>query len=92
MVNNIIAGVIGCNMTEEFFKTSVRNTREKFYWKKILGGDNVAHLHKRFPEAQIVTNAETIFSDDEISLVFVSADQLQVVPKVIEAGKLVRVV
>jgi hypothetical protein len=92
MVNNIVAGVIGCNMTEEFFQSSVRNSSERFYWKKIFCADNNTLLSKRFPEAEIVTNTEMIVNDEEISLVFVSSKQLQIVPKVLDAGKSVRLV
>jgi hypothetical protein len=91
MTNNITAAVIGCNMNEEFFETSVRNMKERFYWKKILATDRVTNLHM-FPGAEIVSDEETIVGDEDISLVFVSANHLHVVPKVIQAGKSVRVV
>jgi hypothetical protein len=91
MTNNITAAVIGCNMNEEFFETSVRNMKERFYWKKILTTEKVTNLHM-FPGAEIVSDEETIVGDSEISLVFVSPNHLHVVPKVIKAGKSVRVV
>jgi hypothetical protein len=91
MVNNVTAGIIGCDTRKEFFEVAARNTREKFYWKKIFTADRVYNLNM-FPGSEIVADEETILRDTDISLVFVSPDHLHIVPKVIEAGKSVRVI
>ncbi len=91
MVSNITAGVIGCNMNEEFFETSARNTTENFRWKKLLPAGQIERV-SGFPDTEIVSDVTNIFNDHEISLVFVSANHLHVVPEVIQAGKSVRVI
>jgi len=91
MTNYITAAVIGCNLQEEFFETSVRNRHEKFHWKKILTNHKIPNS-QLFSSAEIVSDEDTILTDNDISLVFVSANHLHVVSKVIEAGKSVRVV
>jgi len=91
MVNNITAGVIGCEMREEFFEASARNVNEKIYWKKILSKNGTINAN-RFPNAEVVNSEETILQDADISLVFVAADNLDAVSKVIQSGKAVRVV
>lgn len=93
MEKKILAGVVGCDMTEEFFQTSLRNTIENFYWKKIYSGKrDVSNSYKDYPTAEIVSDIKTIVNDNDISLVFVSADHLEFVPQVMQAGKSVRVV
>ena len=93
MVTNITAGIIGCNMTEDFFRASAHNEVEKFHWKKILAGNQAAkNLEQLFPEAELVDSVQAIINDGDISLVFVSNNHLQVVPNVLESGKAVRIV
>ncbi|MCW3110080.1 MAG: hypothetical protein JWQ09_4586 [Segetibacter sp.] len=92
MVKTINAGIIGCNMSEEFFRTTETNTVESFFWKKIYTGDHSSHGLKNHPQAEIVEHAESIIHDSEIELVFVSAKHLQFVKPVIAAGKSVRVI
>ncbi len=93
MVTNITAGVIGCSMKEEFFATSVHNEVERFHWKKVLAGKpGATHLQQTFPGTEVVDNVQAIVNDNDISLVFVSADHLREVPGVLEAGKAVRII
>lgn len=93
MVTNITAGVIGCNMTEDFFQTSVHNQVEKFHWKKILAGGQVAgNLENKYPGTELVDNVQAIVGDQDISLVFVASNHLHQVPGVLQAGKAVRIV
>ncbi len=93
MEKTIYAGVIGCDMTEEFFQTSLRNPIEKFNWKKIFTGNRpITNISKQYPTSEVVGNVDTIVDDSDISLVFVSADHIDFVPQVMQAGKSVRVV
>lgn len=91
MVKTINAAVIGCNMSDDFFKTSTANTVEKFSWKKIFTGEHSSSF-KTLPGAELVERAEAILHDSTIDLVFVSANHLHFVKPVIEAGKSVRVI
>lgn len=89
----INAGVIGSDMTEEFFEISSRNTMEKFLWKKIyVPGAVASSPENAYAGSEVVDNVEAIISDTDISLVFVSSNHLNVVQKMIEAGKSVRVI
>ena len=91
MVKTINAGIIGCNMSEDFFSTTGANKVESFFWKKIyLSGKSASS--KSHPQAEIVERAEAIIQDSDIELVFVSANHLQFVKPVIDAGKSVRVI
>jgi hypothetical protein len=91
MVKTISTGVIGCNMSEDFFKTTRVNKVERFFWKKIYLNEKSSGI-KSHPQAEIVERAESIINDADIELVFVSATHLQFVKPVIESGKAVRVV
>lgn len=91
MVKTISAGIIGCNMSEDFFRTTEVNKVESFLWKKIYLNGKSSSV-KSHPQAEIVDKAELIINDSDIELVFVSADHLQFVKPVIESGKAVRVV
>jgi predicted dehydrogenase len=92
MVKYINAGIIGCNMSEEFFRTTETNNVENFLWKKIFLSDHSPSFLQKLHKAEIVEHPEAIFNDAEIELVFISADHLQFVKPVIEAGKSVRLV
>lgn len=92
MVKTINAGIIGCNMSEEFFRTSETNKVESFCWKKVYLNDPHPSFLRNHPHAEIVEQAEAIINDADIELVFVSATHLQFIKPVIEAGKSVRVV
>ena len=87
----INAGVIGSDMSEEFFEISSRNAMEKFIWKKVYipGQNDTNDLNTG---SQMVSNVESIVNDTDISLVFVSSNHLNEVPKVLQAGKSVRVI
>ncbi|GEO09827.1 hypothetical protein [Segetibacter aerophilus] len=91
MVKTISAGIIGCNMSEEFFRTTGVNKVESFFWKKIYLSGKSASI-KSHPQAEIVERAESIINDVDIELVFVSANHLHFVKPVIESGKAVRVI
>ena len=91
MVKNINAGIIGCNMSEDFFKASETNRIENFLWKKIYLKSHPAYGLKNL-EPEIVDHAEAIINDADIELVFVSANHLQYIKPIIEAGKSVRVI
>ncbi len=87
------AGVIGCDMTEEFFQASKRNPIENYNWKKIYAGSKaINNASKQFPYAEIVSDINPIVQDTDISIVFVAADHLELVAPVIEAAKSVRLV
>lgn len=92
MVKTINAGVIGCNMTEEFFRHVETNTIESFLWKKIYTTNYSYHGRKPHPHAELVTDAEAIIHDPEIALVFVSASHLHFVKPVLDSGKAVRII
>ena len=92
MVKNINAGVIGCNMSEEFFRTSEVNKVESFSWKKIYLHSHSPRSLSNHPHTEIVDQAESILNDSDIELVFVSANHLQFVKPVIDSGKSVRVI
>lgn len=93
MINIINAGVIGCDMTEEFFQTSANNTTERFNWTKIFTTSNATEsIAKEYPAVKIVDNIKSIVDDKDITLVIVSSKELAFVKPVIEAGKSVRVI
>ena len=92
MVTNITAGIIGCNMTEDFFRASAHNKVEKFHWKKILADKAITNIEQLYPEAEMVDSIQAIINDNDISLVFVSNNHLNIVPNVLESGKAVRIV
>ncbi|HSU51743.1 MAG TPA: hypothetical protein VLJ41_14155 [Segetibacter sp.] len=91
MAKIINAAIIGCNMSEHFFTTTATNKVEDFYWKKIFLSGETPSI-KSHPQAEVVERAEAILNDSEIDLVFVSANHLQFVKQVIDAGKSVRVI
>lgn len=92
-INIISAGIIGCDMTEDFFQTSLSNRMEKFYWKKIFVSNNTAEANKKeYPGTEIVNNIEAIVNDSDITLVIVSAKHLAFVKPIMQAGKSVRVI
>ena len=91
MVKTIQAGIIGCNMSEDFFKTSESNRVENFLWKKIYLNDPPSSGLKNH-QAEIVEQVEAIIHDADIELVFVSANHLQFVKPIIETGKSVRII
>ncbi len=93
MTNTINAGIIGCDMSEDFFQTFSNNRMEKFNWKKIFESSNTAAgIKKEYPETEIVDNAEAIIDDSDITLVIVSAKHLGFVKPITLAGKSVRVI
>jgi hypothetical protein len=93
MVKTTNAGIIGHDASTQFFRSSVSNKIESFYWKKIYVTDNSAlHSYKHLPQAEIVNHVESIINDADIQLVFVSANSLEFVRPVIEAGKSVRII
>jgi hypothetical protein len=93
MVNSKKAGVIGCDMSEEFFQSFDRNQVEKIIWKKIWVSDTSnTVIDNAYTEAEIVADAESIFNDEDISLVIVSSKHMTYVPQVLQAGKSVRVI
>lgn len=93
MIKQINAGVIGCNMSEDFFTTSVSNTIEAFHWKKIYvsRANEQAKINKH-PQAEIVSKVDAIINDSDIQLVFVSAQHLEHVKPILQAGKSVRII
>jgi len=93
MIKTINAGVIGCRMSEEFFVTSSTNNVEKIHWKKILINDKITGgMDKKYPQSEMVKDAEEIINDTDITLVIVSDTHLGFVQPAIHAGKSVRVV
>ncbi len=93
MSNTINAGIIGCDMSEDFFQTSSSNNLEKFNWKKIYVSNSTSGtIKKEYSGAEIVNNVEAIMNDSDITLVIVSAKHLGFVRPVMEAGKSVRVI
>ena len=92
MVKNINAAIIGCNMSEEFFRSTETNKVENFSWKKIFLSDGPSSTHHKQFSAEIVDHPQAILNDADIELVFISADHLQFVKPVIDSGKSVRVV
>ena len=91
MVKTINAAIIGCNMSEDFFRTSATNKVESFSWKKIFLTGVPASV-KSHPQAEVVERAEAILDDSDIDIVFVSANHLHFVKPIIETGKSVRVI
>ena len=91
MVKTINAGVIGCNMSADFFTTYKPNKVERFFWKKIFLSERSPEMNSH-PQAEFVEKAEAIFQDADIELVFISSNHLQFVKPVIESGKSVRVI
>ncbi|MDB5247647.1 MAG: hypothetical protein JWQ40_2041 [Segetibacter sp.] len=92
-IHTINAGIIGCDMKEDFFQTSLSNRMEKFYWKKIFVSNSTAEgIQKEYPNAEIVNNVEAIVNDSDITLVIVSATHLGFVKPIMQAGKSVRVI
>lgn len=93
MSDMIRAGVIGCDMTEEFFQATASNKIEKFKWEKILVSNKITQtITKQYPEAQLVNDVEAIANDRNITLVIVSAKELEFVRPIIDSGKAVRVI
>lgn len=93
MVNTINAGVIGCDMTEDFFMTSGNSKAEKFYWKKAYNTNSTINLiPNRYPDTEIVSDVDDIVNDEEISLVIVSKDHLVLAKPIIDSGKSIRII
>lgn len=90
MINTINAGVIGCDMTKEFF--DIANRAEKLIWKKAYAGFNMDGIAKKFPELEIVNNVKEIVTDNDITLVIVSAENLKLARPALAAGKSVRII
>lgn len=92
MINNITAGVIGYNMTEEFFRHSKYSGIEKFQWKKVYSAESLpVNKNKVLPGTEIVSDIHEIVGDQEISLVFLSKNYIELVPGIIKTGKSVRI-
>ncbi|WP_157580937.1 Gfo/Idh/MocA family oxidoreductase [Segetibacter koreensis] len=93
MINTINAGVIGCDMSEDFFKTTASNTMERFNWTKILSPGKISeNIAKEYPGVTIVNDVNAIVNDEEITLVIVASKNLELAKPVIEAGKSVRII
>ncbi len=93
MSNTINAGIIGCDMSEDFFQTSSSNRLERFNWKKIFVSNNTSEgINKEYPGTELVNNVEAIVNDRDITLVIVSAKHLGFVKPIMQAGKSVRVI
>ncbi len=86
------AGVIGCNMVEEFFELSRHNTMEKFNWKKVFSTNVSVQTQNAYPDAEFVSNVSALINDAEISLVFISSQHMDMIPLVMQAGKSVRII
>ncbi|WP_207493823.1 hypothetical protein [Aridibaculum aurantiacum] len=86
------AGVIGCNMSEDFFHLLSTNIVENYHWKKVFNcGDSAPIKHKEI-QTEVVTNVGSILEDNDITVVFLSNDYLHMAPQFINAGKCVRTV
>ena len=86
-------GVIGCQLSEEFF-TASKFDDEKFHLKKLFFGDQLpprSILHE-FPQTEIVSDIQSITGDDSIELVIVSAGQLKYAKASMAAGKPTRII
>lgn len=93
MENKVCAGVIGCNMSEDFFQTSAAYGHEKLFVKKIHPKEKkYERINKLYPQAEIISNDDAIVNDSDISLVFVSAEKIELVQSLINSGKAVRVI
>lgn len=82
------AGVIGCNMADDFFETLLNNRVEKYHWKKMFQSDSRLDTET----IEVVENVEAIAEDNDISVVFLSNKFLHVAPQLIKAGKCIRTV
>ncbi len=94
MTQVVNVGVIGCDMSEDFFQLSRLNKIEKFNWKKIYCSSDTwfRFIKKGYPEAEIVQSVQSVVSDADITLVFISSSHLDYVSKVMETGKSVRII
>lgn len=92
VVKNINVGIIGCDMTEDFFSTSQANQVESFFWKKVCFSDHPSSFLKNYPHTEVVEHEDSIINDSDIELVFVSPKHLHLIKSVIDAGKSVRVI
>lgn len=93
MINTINAGVIGCDMSEDFFQTIGSNGAEKYSWKKAFPADKTLNriTYNNFP-IEIVDSVEAIANDEEITLVIVSSNNIFLARPIIAAGKSVRII
>jgi predicted dehydrogenase len=93
MTNIINAGVVGCDMSEEFFQSTASNKMESFKWTKIFSTNKIAeNITRDYPGATVVDNIEAIVNDKDITLVIVSSKELASVKQIIEGGKSVRLI
>lgn len=84
------AGVIGCNLADDFFETLSNNRLEKYQWKKMFESDS--HIDVDFTRTEVVENVEAIADDTDITVVFLSEKYLHLAPQLIKAGKSIRTV
>jgi predicted dehydrogenase len=95
MAKSINAGIIiGCINSHEFVRSSsMYNQVENYNWKKIWVSDSTNfNGYREHTSAEIVSKVEAIINDKDIALVFVSAQHLDLVKPVIQAGKSVRII
>jgi|SRR4051812_2328893 len=89
-MNKIInVGVIGSEMSEEFFQLPASANHQKYHYKKIY--TETGAQARQFPEAELVSDVNEILNDGSIELVIVSPAHINRVSQLIRAGKAVRV-
>lgn len=86
------AGVIGCNLSDNFFQLLSINIVEQYQWKKVFDCGHVSPTVHYSTSTEVVTNVSSIVEDNDITVVFLSNDYLHMAPELIRAGKSVRTV
>jgi len=94
MESKINVGLIGSAVLEEALST---NRTMNFHLKKIFAADSASAgmAKSQYPKAEIVNDIKSIVEDAGIELVIVSAKNAkdsQVVQRILEAGKKVRII
>lgn len=86
-------GVIGCQLSEEFF-TASRIDDQKFHLKKVFFGDQLipGSIQIDYPTSEIVSDVQSITSDASIDLVIVSSGHLKYARQSMDAGKPTRII
>lgn len=91
-MKTVYAAVIGCDISTDYFQNASINKLETFHWKKVFTGSSEQTIFHGSPNTEFVSSVDAILNDEDISLVFVSANHLEFAKQMIEAGKAVRVI
>ncbi len=86
-------GVVGCQLSEEFF-TASKIDDHNFHLKKLFFGNQLIpqSVTNNYPDSEIVSDIDSIMADETIDLVIVSSGNLQYARVAMDAGKPTRII